>query len=93
MALSSINVSYAYQITYDNQGVQISTTSSCIFLSKSSISSISNNVSSLSIIFHGSPSTFYVSSSQNYLITNIYNGLTNQGQHSNDHYGSDSDSE
>jgi hypothetical protein len=89
MALSTIHVSNSYQIMYDSQGVQISTTSSCLFLSKASISTITNNTSSLSIVFHANPIIFTLTSSQNYLITNIYNSLRNQ----QDAFGDSSDSE
>ena len=89
MSLSSISISSSSQIVYDSQGVQLSTSSGCVFLSKSNISTITNNTSSLSIIFYGSPSTFTITSSQNYLITNIYNSLNNQS--SQNQQDSDSD--
>lgn len=81
MSVSSIYVTSSSEITYDSQGVRLSTPSTCVFLSKANISTITNNSSSLSIVFHYNPILFTVSSSQNYLITNIYNNLSNQTNH------------
>ena len=92
MALSSINVTYSSQIAYDTQGVSLSTSVGHIFLSKTCISSITNNTSSISIIFQNNPINFTITASANYLITNIYNGLTSNSSQEQG-YDSDSDSD
>lgn len=94
MSLSSINITYSSQIKYDSQGVLLSTSAGQVFLSKSGISSITNNTSSLVITFLSNPVNFTITASANYLITNIHNNLTNQTTSSqqNDAFG-DSDSE
>ena len=92
MALSTIHVSSSSEIKYDSQGVLISNTSSSVFLSKANISSITNNTSSLSIFFHSNPTIFTITSSQNYLITNICNNLSFNSTSNNNQSDSDSDS-
>ena len=90
MSLSSINVMWSSQIKYDTQGVLLSTFTGQVFISKQGISSITNNTSSISIIFHNNPINFTITASGNYLITNIYNSLTNLQE---DPYDSGEDSD
>ncbi len=91
MSLSSINITYSSQIKYDSQGVLLSTSAGQVFLSKSGISSITNNTSSLVITFLSNPIDFTITASANYLITNIHNNLTNQSSSNQSGYDSDSE--
>lgn len=90
MSLSSVNVMHFSQITYDSQGVLLSTSGGHVFISKQGISSITNNTSSIVINFCNNPINFTVSASENYLITTIYDTLTNSHEGPYDS-GEDSD--
>jgi hypothetical protein len=110
MSISSITISSSSQVKYDTQGVEFATTSAYlspkIFISKSSISSLTSSFSSINIVFRHDMSNFTINtnSSYNYLLSNIYNNLsgisaaqsslpTSVPSAHQDNYNSDNDSD